>query len=379
MADADTAAVKPLTSDRLVSLDLLRGLTVMGMILVNEMAGMASEGAVYPTLLHSHWDGVTLADLVFPAFLFMVGVSIPLSLRERPGAPVSPQEQHNRIIWRSIRLVLLGFILSNLWWFSDFSATTWRAFGVLQRIGLAYCACALLFLWCTPRTWVVIAGAILALYWPLNLVPALDGLPNDLWQRGHNFVASVDRVLLGDHNYVKGPEGYDPEGLLGTLSAIAQGLIGVAVGEFILRSGGKGVLRPLAVAGAIMLGIGILWGFAFPVVKDIWSSSFVLVTSGITALMLAAYHLLFDGRPMTGFRGLIGLVILPFGVNAIAAYVLHMLTGPVLGWDLLQAPYRALSPAIGPELASFVPVGLYMLFIWLAVYYLWRRKWFVRI
>src|SRR5688500_11953586 len=137
MADADTAAVKPLTSDRLVSLDLLRGLTVMGMILVNEMAGMASEGAVYPTLLHSPWNGVTLADLVFPAFLFMVGVSIPLSLRERAGAPVPPSEQHSRIIWRSIRLVLVGFILSSIWWFSDFSATTWRLFGVLQRIGLA--------------------------------------------------------------------------------------------------------------------------------------------------------------------------------------------------------------------------------------------------
>ena len=379
MPDADTTAAKPLTADRLVSLDLLRGLTVMGMILVNSMAGMAGEGAVYPTLLHSHWDGVTLADLVFPAFLFMVGVSIPLSLRERPRAPVPPSEQHSRIIWRSIRLLLLGFILSNIWWFSDFSATTWRLFGVLQRIGLAYCACALLFLWCAPKTRLIIAGAILVLYWPINLIPALDGLPNDLWQRGHNFVASVDRVLLGDHNYVKGPEGYDPEGLLGTLPAIAQGLIGIAVGELMLRSGEKSVTRPLLLIGAAMLAAGILWAFAFPVVKDIWSSSFVLVTSGITALSLAVLHLLFDGHLITGIRGLIGLVILPFGVNAIAAYVLHMVTGSMLGWDLLLAPYRALSPSVGPELASFVPVGLYMFFIWLAAYYLYRRKWMVRI
>lgn len=367
-------------SSRLLSLDLLRGLTVIGMILVNSMAGMEGEGAVYPTLLHSHWDGVTLADVVFPAFLFMVGVSIPLSLRERPGAPpVSSDEQYRRIVWRGVRLVLLGFILSNLWWFSDFSATTWRLFGVLQRIGLAYCACALLFLWCSSRTRLIIAGAILLLYWPITLIPALDGLPNDLWARGHNFVASVDRVLLGDHNYVKGPEGYDPEGLLGTLPAIAQGLIGIAFGEFMLRNGDKSAFRQLAIIGAAMLVAGILWGFAFPVVKDIWSSTFVLVTSGITALLLAGFHALFDGREMSGWRGVVGLVILPFGVNAIAAYVLHMVTGSVLGWDLLQEPYRALQPSIGPELASFVPVGLYMLFIWLAVYYLWRRKWLIRI
>ena len=225
----------------------------------------------------------------------------------------------------------------------------------------------------------VIAGAILILYWPINLIPALDGLSNDLWQRGHNFVASVDRVLLGDHNYVKGAAGYDPEGLLGTLPAIAQGLIGVAIGEYMLRAGRKGVTGHLILAGVAMLVAGYLWGFAFPVVKDIWSSSFVLVTSGITILSLAAFHVLFDGHLMTGVRGLLGVVILPFGVNAIAAYVLHMVTGSMLGWDLLLAPYRSLSPSIGPELASFIPVGLYMAFIWLAVYYLWRRKWVVRI
>lgn len=367
-------------SNRLVSLDLLRGLTVMGMILVNEMAGMEGEGAVYPTLLHSHWDGLTLADVVFPAFLFMVGVSIPLSLRERPGdPPVPPQEQYSRIVWRSVRLVLLGFILSNLWWFSDFQATTWRLFGVLQRIGLAYCACALLFLWCSSRARLIIAGAILVLYWPINLIPALDGLPNDLWQRGHNFVGSVDRVLLGDHNYVKGPEGYDPEGLLGTLPAIAQGLIGVAIGELMLRSRGESVFRKLAVIGVAMLVAGIAWGFVFPVVKDIWSSSFVLVTCGIATLALAGFHALFDGRELTGARAAFGVIVLPFGMNAIAAYVLHMVTGSLLGWDLLQEPYRALQPSIGPELAAFVPVGLYMAFIWLAVFYLWRRKWMVRI
>ena len=365
-------------AERLVSLDLLRGLAVMGMILVNEMAGMASEGAVYPTLLHKPWDGLTLADWVFPAFLLMVGMSIPLALGNRQVTGAPPGEQAAHVLWRSARLVLLGFVLTNLWWLSDFDATAWRLFGVLQRIGLVYAACALLFLWVGPRTRLVLAGAILLLYWPMALLPALDGLPNDIWARGHNFVASVDRVLLGEHLYVKGPEGYDPEGVLGTLPAIAQGLIGIAIGEYLLRPGGDR-LRGLLIAGAAMLAGGIAWGFLFPVVKDIWSSSFVLVTSGITTLLLAGLHHLFDGRPLAGWRTAVGIAILPFGLNAIATYVLHILAGSMLGWDLLQQPYRLARPAIGPEAASFIPVLLFILVIWAFAFYLWRKRWVIKI
>lgn len=363
---------------RLVSLDLLRGLTVMGMILVNEMAGMESEGRVFPTLLHERWDGLHLADVVFPAFLVMVGISIPLSMR---GSAAVPRDEYPRILWRSFRLVLLGWILSNLWWMSDFDATSWRLFGVLQRIGLVYGACALMFLWLSPRTRLIVAAAILLIYWPITLIPALDGLPNDIWMRGHNFVGSVDRVLLGagNHNYVKGPEGYDPEGLLGTLPAIAQGLIGVAIGEYLLRAPERERLRRLAVAGGAMLLAGGAWGFFFPVVKDIWSSSFVLVTSGIATLALVLLGYAFDGKPLEGWRKVAGIVILPFGVNAIAAYVLHDVAGSMLGWDLLQNPYREMSARIGPELAAFIPVGIFMAFVWLCMFYLWRRRWFARI
>ncbi|MFL6735148.1 MAG: acyltransferase family protein [Sphingomicrobium sp.] len=360
-------------SNRLISLDLLRGLAVMGMILVNEMAGMESQGPVYATMLHSRWEGVTLADTVFPAFLMMVGVSIPLSLHDRR------EGQGGRIGWRAFRLILLGFILTNLWWFSDFQATTWRPFGVLQRIGLVYAACALLFLHVGPKARLAIIAAILILYWPLALIPALDGLPNDIWLRGHNFVGSVDRVLLGDHNYVKGPEGYDPEGLLGTLPSIAHGLIGVAIGEFLLRSK-ENASRTLAIGGAAMLAVGLVWSFVFPVVKDIWSSTFVLVTCGITTLVLALAHHLFDGgRTMSGPARLLEWIVLPFGLNAIAAYVIHDIAGGMLGWDLLMEPYRSVRSFIGPEAAALIPVALFMAFVWLCVFYLWRRGWIIKI
>ena len=364
--------------ERLLSLDMMRGLAVMGMILVNSMAGLASEGKVFPLLLHAHWDGLTLADVVFPMFLMMVGVSIPLSLRNSNGLT---GDESRRILWRTVRLILLGWILTNFWWVQDFSASSWRLFGVLQRIGLVYGACAFLFLLCSPRTRLIIAAAILILYWPLTLLPALDGLPNDIWQRGHNFVASVDRVLLGagNHNYVQGPEGYDPEGLLGTLPAIAQGLIGVAVGEYLLQRRDRGVRR-LALAGAAMLAAGIVWGFLFPVIKDIWSSSFVLVTCGISILTLAFLHWIYDrGHALDGVRKAAAFIVLPFGVNAIAAYVLHQVTGSMLGWDLLLQPYRAASGAVGPELAAFIPVAMYIFAIWLAMFYLWKKRWIIKI
>lgn len=359
--------------ERLVSLDLLRGLAVIGMITVNEMAGMAPP--VFPLLLHSHWDGLTIADIVFPSFLFMVGVSIPLSFRAKDGA------DYSGILWRAFRLILLGFILSNIFWFSQFSSGSWRLFGVLQRIGLVYGACAIMFLTVPARARLIVAATIMLLYWPLTYIPTLDGVPTDLWQRGMNFVGSVDRVLLGagNHIYVPGAHGYDPEGLLGTLPAIAQGLIGLATGEFLLRTPRPGRFRPLAIAGAAMLVVGIAWGFVFPVVKDIWSSSFVLVTSGFDLLLLSALGVLFDGQPMTGARRVVEVIVLPFGMNAIAAYTLHEVCWSLLGWDLLQLPYKALKPAVGGEVAAFAPVLLFLAFIWLAVFYLWRKRWLVRI
>lgn len=357
---------------RLISLDVLRGLTVAGMILVNSAAAMkyGAEADVAPILLHVSWDGLALADLVFPGFLTMVGIAIPFSLRAG-GAP-----QTGRILSRAGRLLLLGFLLSNLYWFMSFASGEWRLFGVLQRIGLVYAACALLFLGVGPRARLAMIVAILTLYWPLALLPSLDGLTTDIWVRGHNFIASVDRLFLGTHLYVQGPEGYDPEGILGTLPAIAQGLIGVAVGEMLIRRAGPAT-RPLALTGAAMLAAGGVWSFAFPIVKDIWSSPFVLVTSGITILALALLHHILDREGRT--PGIAATAMLAFGANAIAAYTLHQVTAGVVTWDLLLAPFRATRAMLGDPVASLIPVLLYMLLIWGAMEWLRRKRWFVKI
>lgn len=359
---------------RLISLDVLRGLTVAGMILVNSAAGMkyGAEANVAPLLLHAHWDGLTLADLVFPAFLTMVGISIPFSMAHaRPGAA-----DYRRIAGRTFRLLLLGFLLSNIYWFQDFASGDWRLPGVLQRIGLVYGACALLFRTLSPRARLSLAAALLVLYWPLVLLPSLDGLPTDIWQRGHNFVASVDRLLLGTHLYVQGPEGYDPEGILSTIPAIAQGLIGIAAGEWLLRRL-PGSAAKLGLAGAALAAGGLAWSPFFPIVKDIWSSPFVLVTTGLTLAALGLLHHLIDREGRA--PGWAATAAIAFGANAIAAYTLHQLTGSWVTWDLFLAPFRATRETLGDPVASLIPVALYMALIWAAMEGLRRRNWFIRI
>lgn len=372
---------EPEARRRLTSLDVLRGLTVIGMILVNASAGLHyGDGfEVYPLLLHARWDGLTLADLVFPAFLMIVGTSIPMARgdMESRGRTRSPFPS---IAWRTMRLFLLGLFLSNLYWLQNPDEGSWRLWGVLQRIGIVYGVCAVLYLTVGPRVRIGIAIAILALYGPLSLLPSLDGGATDLWRAGANFVASVDRVTLGDHAYVKGPLGYDPEGLLGTLPAIAHGLIGVWVGERMVRRPAAGTAMWLVAVGAIMFAAGLLWGLFFPVVKDIWSSSFVLITCGLTTLTLAGLHKILDGRDGEGRgRGPIVGIAAAFGINAIAAYVLHALAAPMVGSRPLLLTLEWARPLIGERAATLIPVLLFIAFIGACMAYLQKRRWIVRI
>ncbi|ESQ85215.1 hypothetical protein AEAC466_05755 [Asticcacaulis sp. AC466] len=350
------------------------------MILANATDGVKEgfHAQVFPQLLHERWEGLHLADTVFPAFLMMVGVSVPLALGKIKDSGAVDAGALSKVIWRALRLIALGFILVNIDYFAHFATNTWRLFGVLQRTGLVYGVCGLLFLTCGPKTRLAIAAGLLVLYWPLTLLPQLDAGPSDIWVRGHNFVGSIDRVWLGagHHNYVKGPEGYDPEGLLGTLPAIAQGLIGMAIGEFISRNRGPSAAGKLAIAGLAMLLAGIGWGFIFPVIKDIWSSSFVLVTCGLTTLVLAGLHFVLDRGKAPHWAALFPMA---FGINAIVAYVLDELWYQLPTWSLFGLPYFGLRAWVYEPVAALMPVILFILLIWLCVEYLRRQNWVVKI
>jgi predicted acyltransferase len=353
---------------RLVSLDVLRGLTVIGMIFVNSAAYVhyVNGFPVYPALMHSEWAGLTLADWVFPAFLFMVGVSIPMAAQGR-------SQSAGKILARAGRLILVGLLLTNMYWLADMDAYAFRPFGVLQRIGLVYGAAALLFMTTGWRARLGIAGLILILYWPLCLIPSPDGTATDIWARGYNFAAWFDRAALGSHAYVKGAAGYDPEGILSTLPAIAQGLIGCLVGEWLLSQPRR--TGALALAGAAMTVFGLVWGLVFPVVKDIWTSSYVLLTSGLTLLVLAALLVRLDGREIG--RG--WSIATAFGINAIAAYVLHYLASVVLAADAMKLPYAWTLPVLGGAGAALVPVLIFLALNWAAMAWLQRKGWIIKI
>lgn len=360
---------------RLRSLDLLRGVTVAGMITVNATAGVQRlDGPVFPTLLHAEWAGFTLADTVFPAFLTMVGVSIAVSARgDAAGAAAT-----RRVIARAARLILIGLLLGHMFFLADFTRFgPPRLPGVLQRIGIVFAVCALLYPRMGTRARAILAGVLLAGYWGLCLVPVPGGGATDLWVPGRNFVSWVDRAVLGSWRYVKGPEGFDPEGVLGTLPAIAQGLLGTLAGDYLRR--GLPVRRAaqrLAGAGLAGLVVGLAWGLVFPIVKGLWTSSFVLLSTGITVLLLGAFHAWFDrdDRPArTGdFFG-------SFGRNAIAAYVLHEVASLILTGDAMQLPFRWLAPVVGTQVAALAPVAVFVALVWWPIAYMDRRGWYLRV
>jgi predicted acyltransferase len=363
---------------RLRSLDVLRGLTIVGMILVNSAAYLKYVGnyPAYPALMHSEWAGFTLADAVFPAFIFMVGVSLVWPLGQVKARGVNGGDVA-AVAWRAFRLVLIGVLLSNLDWFAHFTADGFRPMGVLQRIGLVYLAAALLFLFTGPRTRIAIAVVILLAHWPLLLVPSPDGTATDLHQRGLNFAAWVDRAVLGQHLYVKGPAGYDPEGLLGTLPATAQALLGVAAGEWLKARGREPrSLGLLAAAGAAMAVLGLLWSPVLPVIKDVWSGSFVLLSSGLALVVLAGLAWALD---LKGWRLLGAGVFAVFGVNAIAAYVLHYFASGLLTGDAMRWIHDLFAGWLPADAAALVPVLVFIAMIWAAMAYLARRRWFIRV
>ena len=311
-------------SGRLTSLDVFRGITVAGMILANN-----GGGGSYAPFHHAEWDGWTPTDMIFPSFLFIVGVSITFALSKRVEDPDGRRALLFKIFRRSLIIFGLGILLTA---FPNYtSGATWakiRIPGVLQRIAVCYLATSLIFLFTRGRGQVIALVTLLAGYTALMCYVSVPKYGAGDWEQGHDLGSYLDRLLLHGHIYQKD---YDPEGLLSTLPSIATTLLGVLAGHW-LRSGRDryATCSGLFVAGTFLVIAGASWNAWVPINKALWSGSFVLLAAGWSSLALGACYWLID---LEGYRRWAG----PFrvlGVNPITAYTLA-----ALGARLLNMPY----------------------------------------
>jgi len=350
---------------RFASVDALRGLTVAAMLLVNTPGDW---GHVYAPLLHAHWHGCTPTDLVFPFFLFVVGVSIALGLvpRVAPGADLRALQ--GTVFSRGLRIIALGLLLNlAAWWAYD--QAYFRPWGVLQRIGLCFMIAAPLAMRLRPRAqWALIAAILLG--WWAMLAPGG-------YAEFHNLADRTDTALFAPYLYRHDAAtglGRDPEGLLSTLPSIATVLLGVRAGDWLRR----GQLRRLLLAALAMLALGALWSLAMPLNKALWSSSYVLWSAGWAALALWLAHVLVDRRgwPAVGRS---------FGVNAITAYAGSALMVCVLVIAGLWTPLYQhafagwMTPRFGPYLPSLAFALAFVALWWGIVRWMDRRGWHLKV
>jgi predicted acyltransferase len=309
---SETGYAKSIADSRLLSLDVFRGMTIAAMILVNNPG---SWSFVYAPLRHAEWHGATPTDWIFPFFLFIVGVSIALAIGRRKEAGADRKALLKKIVWRSLIIFAIGLFLSG---YPGFDLATLRIPGVLQRIALVYCVTAILFLWLDTRQLLWVGAGCLLAYWGLlTLIPVPGGHPPNL-EAGTNLGAWLDSTLLGAHLWSQSKI-WDPEGLLSTLPAFATGISGILTGIWL--RGDRNHFEKVAglmVAGAALLAGGLLWNTVFPINKPLWTSSYVLYTSGIALLVLGVLYWWIDIKQHR--RGTQPFVV--YGTNALIVYAL---------------------------------------------------------
>jgi predicted acyltransferase len=361
---------------RLVSLDAFRGAVMALMVLVND----PGDGRhVYAQLEHSAWNGWTATDVVFPSFLWIVGVALTLSLPKRLEAGVSRGALLVQALRRAAILFALGLMVYAA---PEFSLATQRILGVLQRIAICYVAAVAIYLTTRIRGLIVWIVGLLTAYWLLMALVPVPGYGAGRLDVEGNFAHYVDRVVLGAHNY-RNTRTWDPEGIVSTLPAIATALFGILGGR-LLRVRQTPARRALwmLLAGAALMAAGLVCNIWLPINKKLWTTSFSLFMAGLDFALFAGFLWLIDGR---GYRRAVTPLVV-MGLNPIVIYMIAGLLDEALalsGWH--QAIYAAvLAPAasqfnVSPEIPSLVwalaYTGLMFGFAWV----MYRRRWVVRV
>jgi predicted acyltransferase len=367
---------------RLLSLDFMRGFTVASMILVNDPGDW---GHIYWPLEHSEWNGCTPTDLVFPFFLFMVGVSIVYAMQTKKDDVASHSKLMLSILRRSLIIIALGVFLPLLY---NFNFSHLRFPGVLQRIGLVFGITAVLYIKTTTRTQIYIAATCLIGYYLIMTLIPVPGVGHASLEPATNLGAWIDRSVFTTNHLWSDSKIWDPEGILGTIPAIGTCLIGVFTGTWLKKDKIKTSpeILKLAGVGAFMIIVALIWNQFFPINKKLWTSSFVLCAGGLAILMLSLCYWLID---IKGYRKIIP-PFLAFGRNAIAAYVLADVIPFLLGvipvslnghktslWGFIYIDL--IMPYFSPVNASLVGAIVTVLIIFLPVWWLYSKKIIVKI
>ena len=283
------------------------------MILVNYPG---SWGFMYPPPVHSAWNGASLTDFIFPFFIFIVGVSVALSYSRQIAAEKSRKEMVKKILIRGLKIYLIGLFLHYL---PELDFTRINLFGVLQRIAAVFITCALLFIYTNWKTQVYILGIILLGYWITMSFISTDTLVAGTIEQGANLAFFIDRLIFPVD--MIGKHGWSAEGFYSTFPAIATGITGMLAGHWIIsKKISESTLIWMFVAGILSLLAGSVWDWQFPINKKVWTSSYVLYTSGWATVVLAISLWLIDFQ---GYKNnLFARLGIIFGSNAIAVYVM---------------------------------------------------------
>lgn len=356
---------------RYLALDAFRGITIALMILVNTPG---SWSHVYAPLLHAKWHGCTPTDLVFPFFLFIIGSAMYFSFKKSDFAATSAQ--FLRILKRGFIIFFIGYMLNVIPFNTPLEEL--RIMGVLQRIGLAYAIAASLVLLLNRRGVFIVSAVILFAYWGVLL-----SIGENAYTIDGNIIRQVDLAILGaNHMYTMRGVVFDPEGLLSTIPAVVNMLLGFELTRYLtnIKDKNSSVIK-LTLVGGIAIGLGALWSMVLPINKPLWTSSYVIFTTGFACLLLAAFIWLID---IKGQHKLVS-PLLVYGTNPLFVFVLsycfvtfylNISVGDttLYGWLYQQFTFFA-----NPKLASFLFAFSHVVIFWFISLKLYQRKIFIKI
>ena len=364
------------TSERLYSLDALRGFDMFWIMGAEEIfhalfkaTGSPLWGAIANELTHPDWNGFHFYDLIFPLFLFIAGVATPYSV----GRELEKGKSKSQLVWRVVKrgliLVLLGLVANNGLVIRPLSEI--RFGSVLGRIGLAYMFANIIYIYSKERIQIIWFCGLLIGYWLLLKFTSAPGFaPGDLSMEG-NFASYMDRLTMPGKLYLGI---HDPEGMMSTIPAIGTGLLGIMTGNFLKHHPMARMKKVIymAVGGAIFIVLAHVWDLDFPINKNLWSSSFVLNVGGYSLILLAVFYYIID---ILGYKKW-AFFFKVIGMNSILIYM----SGKFISWEYTtNSFFQWLGQLVGNPFNIVVMAACYVLLQWLFLYFMYRKKLFLRV